>query len=188
MPFSALNLGKPCLRCLIVWVLLEMHFASAQDSTGLAPKKRGSGWGYTAQNVSNELQALPVSWWYNWGNGIPDAAAEATTAVSFSICLYHMSLYHNRPRQARHKLSQADEIVPVAQVEDIDFVPMIYGNCCGLEDLPSGLPETATVLLGFNEPNHGYAPGRADMHHGVLIVDCTCNKGNPPALLRTTVN
>ncbi len=48
----------------------------------------------------------------------------------------------------------------LAQAEGVDFVPMIYGNCCGLEDLPGGLPENATVLLGFNEPNHGYAPGQ----------------------------
>lgn len=93
MLFSALNLGKPCLRCLMLWVLLEMHLASAQNFTSLAPKKRGTGWGYTAQNVSSELQALPVSWWYNWGNGIPDAAAEATAAVSFSVCLDHASLF-----------------------------------------------------------------------------------------------
>jgi hypothetical protein len=33
-------------------------------------------------------------------------------------------------------------------------VPMIYGNCCGLDQLPEGLPPNATVLLGFNEPNH----------------------------------
>ncbi|BDA43889.1 probable alkali-sensitive linkage protein 1 [Coccomyxa sp. Obi] len=36
----------------------------------------------------------------------------------------------------------------------VDFVPMIYGNCCGLDQLPDGLPENTTVLLGFNEPNH----------------------------------
>lgn len=35
------------------------------------------------------------------------------------------------------------------------FVPMIYGWCCGLNDLPDGLPEGSTELLGFNEPNHG---------------------------------
>lgn len=61
-------------------------------------------------------------------------------------------------------------MVPVAQAEGIDFVPMIWGNCCGLEDLPGGLPEKSTVLLGFNEPNHGYAPGQADMQHGVLVI------------------
>lgn len=49
-----------------------------------APKKRGGAWGYTAQDVSGELHALTVQWWYNWGNGIPDAAAEATTAVSLA--------------------------------------------------------------------------------------------------------
>jgi hypothetical protein len=188
MPFSALNPGKTCLCCLMLWVLLEMHLASAQNSTSSAPKKRGTGWGYTAQNVSSELQALPVSWWYNWGNGIPDADAKATTAVSLSMPPFHTYLCYKRPSQARHKLSQADEMVPAAQVKDIDFVPMIYGNCCGLEDLPSGLPEDATVLLGFNEPNHGSAPGQADMQHGVLRLTVPVTKPFSPALLRTTFN
>ncbi len=35
----------------------------------------------------------------------------------------------------------------------VQFVPMIYGNCCGIGD-PDSLPENATALLGFNEPNH----------------------------------
>ena len=40
------------------------------------------------------------------------------------------------------------------QANGIDFVPMIYGNCCGIDDLPGSLPDSAKTLLGFNEPNH----------------------------------
>ena len=28
---------------------------------------------------------MPVQWWYNWGNGIPDPAAQAVTAVTFIL-------------------------------------------------------------------------------------------------------
>ena len=35
----------------------------------------------------------------------------------------------------------------------MQFVPMIWGNCCGINE-PDSLPQNATVLLGFNEPNH----------------------------------
>ena len=66
-------------------LVLEAQRATAETVKKSAPKKRGGGWGYTAQNVSNELQAMPVQWWYNWGNGIPDPAAEATTAVKITI-------------------------------------------------------------------------------------------------------
>ena len=40
------------------------------------------------------------------------------------------------------------------QANGIEFAPMIYGNCCGIDDLPGSLPDTAKTLLGFNEPNH----------------------------------
>ena len=69
---------------LLLLLVLEAQGATAQTVEKSAPKKRGSGWGYTAQNVSDELQATPVRWWYNWGNGIPDRAAEATTAVTIT--------------------------------------------------------------------------------------------------------
>ena len=41
---------------------------------------------------------------------------------------------------------------------------MIFGNCCGLDDLPGGLPENATELLGFNEPDHWCALGVSTPH------------------------
>ena len=49
---------------------------------------------------------------------------------------------------------RADERVLLMQANKIDFVPMVYGNCCGIDDLPGSLPDTAQTLLGFNEPNH----------------------------------
>lgn len=55
------------------------------------------------------------------------------------------------------------------QVLGVDFVPMIYGNCCGLEQLPDGLPQNTSALLGFNEPNH--------MCVTYLATLCACRLG-----------
>ena len=70
-----------CVLYLLLSCVLAAEPLLSHTITKLGPKKRGCGWGYTAQNVSAELEALPVQWWYNWGNGIPDPAAEAFTAV-----------------------------------------------------------------------------------------------------------
>ena len=35
-----------------------------------------------------------------------------------------------------------------------------WGWCCGLNSINSSIPADATELLGFNEPNHGCAPGQ----------------------------
>ena len=53
-----------------------------------------------------------------------------------------------------YALYRAQAQVSRIQANGIDFVPMIYGNCCGIDDLPGSLPDTAKTLLGFNEPNH----------------------------------
>lgn len=46
-------------------LLLGCHHISAQNVTA-APIKRGGGWGWKAVDVSGELKAMPVQWWYNW--------------------------------------------------------------------------------------------------------------------------
>lgn len=46
--------------------------------------KRGTGWGFNATGLAPELRALPVSWWYNWGNYNPDAEAVATSKVKMA--------------------------------------------------------------------------------------------------------
>ena len=51
--------------------------AALYCSTSLAQPiaKRGTGWDYRSTTVGPELDALPsLSWFYNWGNGIPDTA------------------------------------------------------------------------------------------------------------------
>lgn len=74
-----------CIQYLLLVCVFEADLSTAQTISKLGPKKRGGGWGYTAQDVGGELQAMPVRWWYNWGNGIPDSAAQAVTAVRSSL-------------------------------------------------------------------------------------------------------
>ena len=50
-----------CFFCL----LLTCQQIAAQNVT-TAPIKRGGGWGWKAVDVSGELKAMPVQWWYNW--------------------------------------------------------------------------------------------------------------------------
>ncbi len=80
-----------CSQCLFLLGVLAADLSAAQTVSNLGPNKRGGGWGYTAQDVSGELQAMPVQWWYNWGNGIPDPAAQAVTAVKF-LCYMHIEI------------------------------------------------------------------------------------------------
>ena len=76
-----------CFQYLLLLVvgILYADMSAAQTLSKLGSKKRGGGWGYTAPDVSGELEAMPVQWWYNWGNGIPDPAAQAVTAVTFIL-------------------------------------------------------------------------------------------------------
>lgn len=85
--------------CLCLWVLLavvnisyccvseadiENHpCASLASLLGedLSTLKRGSGWGWPSKTVGAELKALPVAWWYDWGNYIPDESAQNHTKV-----------------------------------------------------------------------------------------------------------
>ena len=75
--------------CLLLICVLGPGSSVTQSISKLGPKKRGGGWGYTAHNVSGELEAMPVRWWYNWGNGIPNPAAQALTAVQISLSSPH---------------------------------------------------------------------------------------------------
>ena len=81
-----------CFQCLVLLGILYADLSATQTISKLGPKKRGGGWGYTAQDVSGELEAMPVQWWYNWGNGIPDPAAQAVTAVN-SYFVFHTERY-----------------------------------------------------------------------------------------------
>ena len=76
------------LQYLLLNCVLLAELLATESIPKLGPKKRGGGWGYTAQNVSGELEAMPVQWWYNWGNGIPDPAAQAVTEVTSSPPIY----------------------------------------------------------------------------------------------------
>ena len=58
--------------------LLSKEIAAFQAD--LSPK-RGTGWGYSDTRVAPELAALPLAWWYNWGNSDPDAAATKYSQV-----------------------------------------------------------------------------------------------------------
>ena len=77
------------VQYLLLFCVLLAELSSSQPIPKLGPKKRGGGWGYTAQNVSAELEAMPVQWWYNWGNGIPDPAVHALTEVRFPLHVVH---------------------------------------------------------------------------------------------------
>ena len=50
---------------LFLCLLLTSQQIEAQNVTA-APEKRGGGWGWKAVDVSGELKAMPVHWWYNW--------------------------------------------------------------------------------------------------------------------------
>ena len=91
------------------------------------------------------------------GNYIPDPVAEATTAVSNTLsktCAPETWLWQRTAALKIYALCRAQEQVLPMQADSVDFVPMIYGDCCGINDLPGSLPDTAKTLLGFNEPNH----------------------------------
>lgn len=47
----------------------------------LSRTKRGGGWGFPSKTVGAELRTIPVEWWYNWGNYIPDTDAANFTQV-----------------------------------------------------------------------------------------------------------
>ena len=68
------------------------------------------------------------------------------------------------------------------QESGIAFVPMIYGNCCGLDQLPEGLPDNITTILGFNEPNHMCAA--AHLKHKQTCSPCVTHamQSNSPWL------
>ena len=53
------------VSALFFCLLLVCQQTAAQNVTA-APKKRGGGWGWKAVDVSGELMAMPVQWWYNW--------------------------------------------------------------------------------------------------------------------------
>ena len=139
------------MQYLLLFCVLEADLSTAQTISEVGLKKRGGGWGYTAQDVAGELQAMPVRWWYNWGNGIPDPTAQAETAVRH---LLGIAVEESEVLNSAVSVSPKLFLSFCQQASGIDFVPMTYGNCCGFDDLPSGLPENATELLGFNEPNH----------------------------------
>ncbi len=51
------------------------------EEPSVAKAKRGGAWGFPSKTVGPELRAMPVDWWYNWGNYIPDVDAANITKV-----------------------------------------------------------------------------------------------------------
>ena len=75
------NVGRLC-RCVALILLVGQTSSALQ----IVPK-RGTGWGYNDQGVKAELKLLPLTWWYNWGNGIPDGiAADVKVRHCFHAC------------------------------------------------------------------------------------------------------
>ena len=55
------------------------------EEPSVAKAKRGGAWGFPSKTVGAELTSMPVEWWYNWGNYIPNADAAKLTQV-IQIC------------------------------------------------------------------------------------------------------
>ena len=67
--------------------------------------KRGGGWGFPSKTVGAELRAIPVQWWYNWGNYIPDTDAANYTQVP-AVALPSSPSCHCDEQQASVKLPE----------------------------------------------------------------------------------
>lgn len=78
----SLHLGCCCLSKDEVKGHPHLSLASILgDNPSVAKAKRGGGWGFPSKTVGAELLTLPVEWWYNWGNYIPNADAANVTQV-----------------------------------------------------------------------------------------------------------
>jgi hypothetical protein len=65
----------------------HLQATSYNGTAYILSSKRGTGWGFNASGVANELTVLPVSWWYNWGNYNPDPVS-----ADFSQVIPHLSI------------------------------------------------------------------------------------------------